>query len=1015
MTFKSWLQNLESTRGVGSMSRGLGRPRRRSSSSSHLGRKYRPRSASPFLEQLETRLTLSATTLASFIAPAGLSPQAAVISDGSGNLFGTTSAGGASGDGTIFEVSQAGGTPVALASFNGANGARPLASLIVDGSGNLFGTTLLGGASSHGTVFELAKGSGTIKALASFNGTTGVSPYGSLIADMSGNLFGTTSMGGAHADGTVFELAQGSGTITALASFNGTNGSTPRAGLVMDGSGNLYGTASIGGTSNDGTVFELAKGSNTITALASFDRTNGANPYGGLIVDSSGNLYGTTEGGGAASDGTVFELSRGSGIITALASFNGTDGAEPYATLIMDSGNLYGTTDVGGASRLGTVFELAQGSGTITLLASFNGYVGRFGPRPGLLMDGGNLYGTTEGGGASNEGTVFELAQGSGTITSLASFGETQGANPQAGLVMDKSGNLYGTASSGGDSNEGTVFELAQGSGTIMTLASFNGANGREPEGALVMDGSGNLYGTALIGGASNDGTVFELAKGSGTITVLASFNGTNGAEPEAGLLMDGSGNLYGTASIGGTSNDGTVFELAKGGGTITALASFNGSNGADPQDALIMDGSGNLYGTASGVSAGVGGRVFELAHGSGAITALASCVLPYGALMLDSSGNLYGTESAGGASDVGDVFELARGSGTITTLASFNGTNGASPYAGVIMDGSGNLYGTTYQGGASSEGAVFKLARGSGTLTLLASFSSVNGGPIGGLIMDGSGNLYGTTRAGGAGNLGTVFEVANPATTLAIGGFPSHATAGAAGTFTIAARNADGTTDTAYTGTVHFTSSDAQAGLPADYTFTAADAGEHNFGATLKTAGTQALTATDTASGFIGGTEAGIVVKPAAASRLIIGGVPGVTLGVPFSLTLSLVNAYGNLATGYVGTLHFSSSDSTATLPANYTFSAADAGQHTFNITMRKPGNQTLAVADTRNSTLKSSVTIDVVGGGRAIRRGQDRHQAAVGLLPPSKALIASIWPRRPGHAPGAMGFSSDRRLPGL
>ena len=282
-------------------------------------------------------------------------------------------------------------------------------------------------------------------------------------------------------------------------------------------------------------------------------------------------------------------------------------------------------------------------------------------------------------------------------------------------------------------------------------------------------------------------------------------------------------------------------------------------------------------------------------------------------------------------------------------------------------MDGSGNLYGTTFRGGTSGEGAVFELAKGSGTLALLASFNTLYGGSDAGLIIDSSGNLYGTTYEGGAGNLGTVFEIKNPGTTIAIGGFPSPATAGAAGTFTVTAKNADGTTDTAYTGTVHFTSSDGQAGLPADYTFTAADAGVHRFIATMKTAGTQSLTAADTVTGRIFGGQAGIVVKPAAASQLIIGGLPSVTHGVAFTFTVSMVDAYGNIATGYVGTVHFSSSDSTATLPANYTFTAADAGQHTFinQTILRKKGKQTLTIID----TLKSALT-DTESAYRRVRR---------------------------------------------
>ena len=223
------------------------------------------------------------------------------------------------------------------------------------------------------------------------------------------------------------------------------------------------------------------------------------------------------------------------------------------------SGNLYGTTIEGG-SRDGTVFELAKGSGTITTLASFNGTNGEY-PEAGLVMDSsGNLYGTTYGGGALNDGTVFELVHGSGTITTLASFNGDRRCNPFGGLVMDSSGNLYGTTC-GRRCGDGTVFELAQGSGKITTLASFNGTDGANPKAALIMDSSGNLYGTTTGGGASGDGTVFELANGSGTITTLASFNGTDGALPIAGLIMDSSGNLYGTATGGGTSDNGTVFE----------------------------------------------------------------------------------------------------------------------------------------------------------------------------------------------------------------------------------------------------------------------------------------------------------------------------------------------------------------------------------------------------------------------------------------------------------------------
>jgi uncharacterized repeat protein (TIGR03803 family) len=749
------------------------------------GRVARPRSGLPRVRQLEGRLTPSLTSLASFVAPDGIHPQAGLIMDGSGNLYGTAENGGAFNDGTVFEVAHGSRAITALASLNGTDGAHPQGALIMDGSGNLYGTAADGGASGDGTIFELPHGSGTITTLASFDGADGANPLAALLMDANGNLYGTTARGGADRNhGTVFELAAGSGTITTLASFDGTDGAQPSGALIMDGRGNFYGTTSAGGPSAGGTVFELAQSSAKVTTLASFSSQDGTGPLGKLVMDGSGDLYGTLYGDGFINLGVVFEVVHGSGTATTLASFNGSDGDNPGADLVMDAGgNLYGTTVGGGPGRSnGTVFELAQGSHTITTLASFNDPAGAY-PRGGVIMDGnGNLYGTTGRAGDWHDGTVFELAQGSGTITTLASFTGTNGQLPYSGLIMDSHGNLYGTTSAGGASSngkhvsgDGTVFELAKGSDTITTLASFNGTNGRAPTTGLLMDSRGNLYGTTFYGGASDDGTVFELASGSGTITTLVSFNGTDGRNPDGALIMDSSGNLYGTTGAGAGSSDGTVFELVPSSGALTTLASFNLTNGGGPEGALIMDAGGNLYGTTilGGAGGGDGyGTVFELVHGSSTITTLASFngnngAYPSAGLRMDSSGNLYGVTGFGGpgwnpqAGQYGDgtVFEVARDSGTITTLATFSGSGSQGPIGPPIMDGSGNLYGATV-GARGQDGTLFELAQGASTITTLASFNGLNGaGPTGAMAVDSSGNLYGTA-GGGAAGLGSVFEL---------------------------------------------------------------------------------------------------------------------------------------------------------------------------------------------------------------------------------------------------------------
>jgi hypothetical protein len=204
-----------------------------------------------------------------------------------------------------------------------------------------------------------------------------------------------------------------------------------------------------------------------------------------------------------------------------------------------------------------------------------------------------------------------------------------------------------------------------------------------------------------------------------------------------------------------------------------------------------------------------------------------------------------------------------------------------------------------------------------------------------------------------------------NPAaaSTLSLTGFPSLITAGVAGSFTVTARDPYGNVATAYTGTVHFTSSDSKASLPANYTFTASDAGMHTFSASLKTAGTQSITATDPTTPSLMGTDVDITVKPAVASRFLISAPSSVTAGATFSLTVTVEDAYGNVVTGYTGTIHFSSTDSTATLPKNYTFTAADKGVHTFTgLVLRKKGYQKITITDTLNSSLTTSVIVDVL-----------------------------------------------------
>jgi uncharacterized repeat protein (TIGR03803 family) len=365
----------------------------------------------------------------------------------------------------------------------------------------------------------------------------------------------------------------------------------------------------------------IALPAQTFITLRSFDKTDGANPYAGLVQATDGNLYGTTYAGGANYAGTVFKITP-SGTLTTLYSFcsriNCTDGYQPTAALVQaDNGNFYGTTYYGGANRRGTVFKITLG-GTLTTLHSFDGTDGA-NPYAGLVQaTDGNFYGTTYEGGANAFGIVFKITP-SGTLTTLYSFCSqsdcTDGLNPYAGLVQAANGNLYGTTASGGASHDKTVFEITP-SGTLTTLHSFDGTDGAGPVAGLVQATNGNLYGTTEVGGANPFlGTVFKITP-SGNLTTLHNFDGTDGEAPEAALVQATDGNFYGTTYLGGA-GFGTIFKITPG-GTLTTLHSFDYQDGEAPEAALVQAINGSFYGTTKLGGTNDYGTVFTLSVGLG-------------------------------------------------------------------------------------------------------------------------------------------------------------------------------------------------------------------------------------------------------------------------------------------------------------------------------------------------------------------------------------------------------------
>jgi uncharacterized repeat protein (TIGR03803 family) len=390
--------------------------------------------------------------------------------------------------------------------------------------------------------------------LHNFSGTTsdGANPQQSGLLSLGGKFYGDTVFGGAHGNGAVYAMSpQTNGTwrVSVLYSFTGGNdGESPLGSLVADSLGNLYGVTPLGGAQSGGTAYKLSKtsiGSWQLRVLWSFGAAgDAAYPFAGLAIDKSGNLFGTTTQGGPYGQGTVFELSPSSGgawTEQVLYSFgaSASDGMNPYAPVIMDTaGNLYGTTAGGGSNSCdqftlgcGTVFKLSPGTGgwTETIIHFFenNGTDGFYTLAPLVIDPHGNLYGATQFGGGSSQCQSGGLTEGCGVVFKLS-------------------------PSSGGAWPEHILYAFTGGTGPS------------QPNSALTFDTAGNIYGeTALT--STSDGSVYRLSRstsGQWGLTTLVNFTGTNGSNPQGGLIFGGGGHLFGAAISGGTSGLGVVFQV---------------------------------------------------------------------------------------------------------------------------------------------------------------------------------------------------------------------------------------------------------------------------------------------------------------------------------------------------------------------------------------------------------------------------------------------------------------------
>jgi uncharacterized repeat protein (TIGR03803 family) len=562
--------------------------------------------------------------------------------------------------------------------------------------------------------------------------------------------------------------------FSVLHSFVKDDGAWPSAGLIEGADGFLYGTTRAGGRDNQGTVFKVATDGSAFSVLHNFTGSDGANPSAELIQLPNGLLYGTASMGGFdwrgyGGFGTIFQISPDGSSFSVLHRFDGVTGAHPSSPLVLKDRVFYGTVASGHLSRDGAVFRLETDGSGFSLKVDFHGANGR---NPTGLMSGpdGFLYGATTSGGARGGGTIFKFGpnQPSQTIHEFDSA-----RSPTGSLVFGFDGALYGSTRSGA-ADRGTLFRLSSDGSSVTTLHVFDEEGGPSiPSGVLHQAMDGTFYGTTVLGGRSDAGTIFRMSADGSSLNVLYSFD-NDGLGSTSSLVQGSDGTLYGINSAGGASPSGTfggagaVFRLSPHGSGFVALHGLIEDEGANPNQAPLARGpDGAYYGTTSAGGALGGGTVFRVAPDGSSFAVLhdfepSSTAGSQGGLLLGLDGAFYGATTRGGPDGSGTVFRILADGSSFLILHRFNAaTDGSTPLSGLVQDADGALYGLTGSGPSSPFGAVFRLTPDGSAYTVLHQFEGLDGlTPRGRLVDASDGFLYGTTGGGGEFGRGTIFRV---------------------------------------------------------------------------------------------------------------------------------------------------------------------------------------------------------------------------------------------------------------
>lgn len=608
---------------------------------------------------------------------------------------------------------------------------------LVEYNGKFYGVTLFGGNFSQGVLFEYNPVSGAYAVLHHFNDPTAYGRFTkSRITVVNGKFYGTVNFSGIERRSMLYEYnPAGTGTYTVLHNFGSVanDGVDPTGGLLAL-NGKLYGTTVYGGTGGGGVLYEYNISANTYNLLVHFGGNNGSLPGGGVIA-SNGALYGLAVGGGNAGAGVLYKYDLGSGgAFSVLRHFDFPNGANPGGELLLSGGKFYGGTQGGGSDSLGVLFEYnPAGAGTYTVLHHFYKGGGRF-FNGTLIESSGKFYGAMTAGELGNPiqpgGVLFEYSFSNGYQVMLEFERPRLGAYPFSKMLQSGS-ELYGTTILGGENGVGVLYKYAPNTQTYKVLHHFSMSKGFSPYGDLIWHG-GKIYGTTLQAGRDEGGTLFQFDTANGGVhSVLHTFDVSRDGE----ILFDGvtayNGKLYGTAAIGGSHRQGTIYQYDLANGSFTVAHHFDSINGKYPQGGLCLL-NGKFYGmTVFGGNAGKG-VLYEYDPANGGVYRVlrhfssSDGENPYGRLTA-YEGKLYGLMTNGGNTGFGLLFQYTPSSGAYEILLEFNASRGQYPCRSLTLFG-GKLYGTTLAKDNGPDGVVFEYDPANGTYSIVRQLDGSSG-----------------------------------------------------------------------------------------------------------------------------------------------------------------------------------------------------------------------------------------------------------------------------------------------